>query len=366
MYKKLMFLISLVYLLGLSLPASAGDLIVEWPDTYTVSGTEEYDYIECSGMILIPSGATLIMNDESDLDGNGDDGEGGTGATIFVDGGTFIMHNRLNMGKDHDAYMIIDNGGTVQHDGDKITVPDNSGGEHRIIIIDGSLTCEEIEIIHDRDAKVILGCNATIETCNTDEDDSRDPAQWLADGDLLCHVSCPNGVMTVTDLGGNCAEAICLLVPDEAWGPSPKDGAVHQSVDVILCWKDGNYAFRNSAYLGTDPVAVENATTSDPEWKGYYEPENPPTPGECVDPDLALQNPITLQLWTTYYWRVDTIHTPGSPTPPVSPGHLWSFTTGCALFPGDINLDCVVNANDYVMLADDWREEVFFPDDVQP
>ena len=123
MYKKLMFLISLVYLLGLSLPVSAADLQVDWPDTYTVSGTEEYDYIECSGMILIPSGATLIMNDESDLDGNGDDGEGGTGATIFVDGGTFIMHNRLNMGKDHDAYMIIDNGGTVAHDGDKITVP---------------------------------------------------------------------------------------------------------------------------------------------------------------------------------------------------------------------------------------------------
>ncbi|MHC4338306.1 MAG: hypothetical protein ACYSTG_10255, partial [Planctomycetota bacterium] len=107
------------------------------------------------------------------------------------------------------------------------------------------------------------------------------------------------------------------------------------------------------------------ATTSDPEWKGYYEPEGV-SPGECVDPDLALQNPITLQLWQTYYWRVDTIHTPGSPTPPVSPGHVWSFTTGCELFPGDINLDCIVNSTDYVMLADDWREEVFFPDDVQP
>jgi hypothetical protein len=363
MYKKLMFLISFVCLLGLSLPVSAGDLIVDWPDTYTVSGTEEYDEITCSGTIVIPAGATLIMNDESDLDGNGDDGEGGTGATIFVDGGTFIMHNRLNMGKDHDAYMIIDNGGTVAHDGDKVTVPDNSGGEHRIIIIDGSMTAEEIEIIHDRDAKVILGCMATIETCNTDEDDSRDPAQWFADGDLLCDVNCP-GFIIVTALDGDCAEAICFprCIPP---GPWPPDGAVWQSVDVILCWKDRNYAFRNSAYLGTDPVAVENATTSDPEWKGYYEPEGV-SPGECVDPDLANENPITLQLWQTYYWRVDTIHTPGSPAPPVSKGPVWRFTTGCDLFPGDINLDCVVNFADYAMLADDWREEGWFPDCVQP
>ncbi len=360
MYKKLMFLISFVMLLGLSLPASADDLEVDWPDTYTVSGTEEYDEIKCSGTIVIPSGATLIMNEESELDGNGDDGEGGVGATILVDGGTFIMHNRINMGKGHDAYLIIDNGGTVAHDGDKITVPDDPYGEHRIIIIDGSLTAEEIEIIHDRDAKVILGCMATIEVCNTDEDDSRDPARWLSDGDLLCHATCPNGVMTVTDLGGDCADAICLLVPDEAWGPSPKDGAVQQSVDVILCWKDGNYTFRNSAYLGTDPVAVENAVLADPESKGYYEPL------ECLDPDLALKNPITLQLWQTYYWRIDTIHSPGAPTPPISKGNVWSFTTGCALFPGDVNLDCVVNFTDYAMMADDWREEVWFPDDVEP
>jgi len=362
MYKKLMFLISLVCLLGLSLPASADDLEVEWPDTYTVSGTEEYDEITCSGTIIIPSGATLIMNDESELDGNGDDGEGGTGATILVDGGTFIMHNRLNMGTDHDAYLIIDNGGIVAHDGEKVTVPDNEGGEHRIIIIDGSMVAEEIEIIHDRDAKVILGCNATIETCNIDEDDSRDPSQWLSDGDLLCHASCPTGVMTITDLGGNCKEATCLLVPLHTWKPSPKNGAVWQSVDVILCWNEGSCTFRNSAYLGTDPVVVQNAVVGSPSWKGYY------NPGECLDPDLALANPITLQLWQTYYWRVDTISRPDCPpgTPPSTKGEVWRFTTGCDLIPGDINLDCYVNFTDYAMLAPDWRECVFFPDDVTP
>jgi len=274
------------------------------------------------------------------------------------------------MGTDHDAYLIVDNGGTVAHDGDKITVPDNEGGEHRIIIIDGSMTAEEIDLRHDRDAKVILGCMATIETCNTDEDDSRDPAQWLADGALLCHDSCPHGFIVVTDLGGNCKEAICFPWFPPPPGPWPKDGAVWQSVDVILCWQYYYfYAFRYSAYLGTNWDDVNDATIADPEWKGYYEPESmgpPYVPGTGVDPDLALSNPITLQLWTTYYWRIDTIHIPGSPTPPVSKGHVWRFTTGCDLFPGDINLDCVVNFADYAMLADDWREEGWFPDCVQP
>jgi len=52
--------------------------------------------------------------------------------------------------------------------------------------------------------------------------------------------------------------------------------------------------------------------------------------------------------------------------PMLTKGDIWSFTTGCDLIDGDINLDCVVNFLDYAMMADDWRECVFFPDDVTP
>jgi len=354
MCKKLMFLISLVCLLGMASSLSADDLEVDWPDVYTVSGVEEYDEITCSGKIIVPDGTTLIMNDESELDGNGDDGEGGDGATIFVDGGTFIMHNRLNMGCDHDAYLIIDNGGIVEHDGDKITVPDNEGGEHRIIILDGSMVAEEIEIIHDRDAKVILGCNATIEVCRIDEDDSRDPDQWLADGDLLCDVSCP-GFITVTDLGDNCKEAICFWWPPPPL-PRPADGAIHQVVTVDLEWRAGVGAVRHVIYFGTSYDGVLNAGTTDPEWQGY---KNIGT--ELWDLDVDSVPPVYLELWRTYYWRIDA-YTP----PDLFKGNVWSFTTGCSLVPGDINLDCVVNLLDYAMLADDWRDESFFPGGVVP
>lgn len=154
--------------------------------------------------------------------------------------------------------------------------------------------------------------------------------------------------------------------PYQPWAPNPADGSDEHSVDIVLCFCDGDYAFRNSLFLGTDPVAVENAGLADFESKGYLEP------GECLDPEnppgIVPKNPITLQLWTTYYWRADVVHSPSSPpeTPTTTKGNVWSFTTGCELFPGDINLDCTVNSLDYVMMADDWREEVWFPEDVQP
>jgi hypothetical protein len=364
MCKKLMFLISFVCLLGLSLPVSAADLEVEWPDIYTVSGVEEYGDMDISGKVIVPAGATLIMNDESDLDGNGDDGEGGDGATILVDGGTFIMHDRLNMGCDHDAYLIVDNGGVVQHDGDKVTVPDNDGGEHRIIIIDGSMVAEEIEIIHDRDAKVILGCNATIEVCNTDEDNSRDPDQWLSDGDLLCHVSCGAGVMTVEDLGGNCKVASCLLVPDEAWKPNPKDGATEigrETCPLIVSWQPGALMVdpskgRHLVFFGTDEDAVANSPTPfepgfpGPEYQGY-------TMSGDLDFDLGTQ-----PLWTELFWRIDE----STELSGYFKGNTWKLTTGCTLIPGDANLDCVVNFLDYAALLTTWLDEQFFPEGCTP
>jgi hypothetical protein len=185
-----------------------------------------------------------------------------------------------------------------------------------------------------------------------------------------------------TDIGGGCAgfraKLVCVYDPGtdtttvtadapnafKAWSPYPATGAVAVSVDVILTWCEGDCLLRNSVYLGTDPVAVENATTANTEWKGYRNPGI-----KWLDPDTAPSNPIALQLWTTYYWRVDEYHKPAGcyTTPPaLTKGDIWSFTPGCELIEGDINLDCVVNFLDYAMMADDWTECVFFPDDVVP
>lgn len=369
MCKKLMFLISLVYLLGVASSALAADLNVDWPDTYVVSGTEEYDQVNCSGTIIVPSGATLIMNQESRLDGNGDDGEGGTGATMLVDGGTFIMRDRYNMGTDHDAYLIVDNGGTVQHTGTKVTVPDNDGGEHRIIILDGDMTADEIEIIANRDAKVVLGCNATITTCNTDEGCSRTPSCWVTldvsggagEGGkaLECDPGCA-GALTVTDLGGNCESATCLLITCQAYKPGPKDGAVGEGAvtcDMVLTWNEGNCLGakgRNHIFFSTDEDCVANAPTPSAGW----------TPPPCYLGQTIVGNDQwnvgPLPLWTKYFWRIDQ----GCPT--VCQGDVWSFTTGCPLIPGDANLDCLVNFLDYAAVASTWMGEEFFPDGCTP
>jgi len=115
---------------------------------------------------------------------------------------------------------------------------------------------------------------------------------------------------------------------------------------------------RHAVYLSDNFNDVNDGTPLKPCFMDYRNPGL-----EWFDPDLD-------ELWKTYYWRVDEYHKktlPGcSAAPVLTKGDIWSFTTGCELIDGDINRDCVVNFLDYAMLADDWRECVFFPDDVTP
>jgi len=370
MYKKLMFLISFVCLLGLASPVLAADLEIPYGETYTVSGTEEYGDMSCEGTIVIPTGATLILNDESDVDGGGPDGVGGV---VLVDGGTFIINERINFGCDHDAYLIVDNGGSVINTNEKICIPDNDGGVHRLIVINGTVDATgggiEVDDRAERCSSVQIACStvpgeiiAKITTGHIDEDDKWDPDYWVTrdpnEGGLYDYPkgACSSAILTINDLGDNVKEVYYFVVPPEAWGPTPKDGAVEQVVDVDLEWKPGAGAARHMIYFGTDEAEVDSAGTTDPQFQGLKNAGQ-----EKWDLDVDSSPPIILELWKTYYWRVDEF-TPPNPTP--FKGNVWSFTTGCSLMPGDINLDCMVNLLDYAMLADDWQDTSFFPSDV--
>jgi len=120
--------------------------------------------------------------------------------------------------------------------------------------------------------------------------------------------------------------------PPEAWDPSPPDSAGNQSVDVVLSWQAGNCLFRHAVYLGDDYDAVLNATaTSTGIFKGYFNPGE-----ETFDPDVDGVDPQPLELWKTYYWRIDEIHSPEPPCsdyPPMTKGNVWSFTTGTDITP---------------------------------
>jgi hypothetical protein len=316
---------------------------------------------------------TAVVNAE-DIELNEDD-EGN--ANLLMQGGTCNVTGDLKLGLADGNAMVLVSGGTLTVEGTTY-VPDDSEGT---LIVAGGLmkTCHLVVgddgMVELTGGTLEITCSGSI-TCDGGAINITTGTLVLPGDQCGSLPSCVTAYYV--DIGGGCAGSrgslncvfdgektiVTAGAPNlyKAWSPTPSDGAVWQSVDVILCWCEGDCLWRSSVYLGMDPVAVENAALGSPLWKGYY------NPGECVDPDMALSNPVTLGLWETWYWRVDEITRPDCPpgTPQNTKGDVWSFTTGCELIPGDINLDCHVNFLDYAMLADDWRECVFFPDDVTP
>ena len=376
---------------------SAGDVTVE----------EEMSIGDSGSGIIDVSGGSLTVNDVLKLVARR--GDGSTTLKVRGTATVNITNDGIELQEDDDGNAnLLMMGGTLDTTDLKIGMSD---GNATCIVSDGVLTVSDTTYVPENDdcKGYLLVAGGLMKTCHLEVQDNGQvdlvggTLEVTCSGSLtfdggnlnittgtlvLAGDQCgslPSGITAYyVDAGGGCAGSrgtlncvfdgvkttVTANLPNvyKPWSPEPADGAVWQTVDAILCFCDGDYAYRNLIFLGTDPVAVENAGTSDPEYKGGYEPADPPVPGDCLDPDLALKNPISLQLWTTYYWRVKVVHQPGSPppTPTQTLGDVWSFTTGCELIPGDINLDCVVNSTDYAMMADDWRVEVWFPVDVQP
>lgn len=107
--------------------------------------------------------------------------------------------------------------------------------------------------------------------------------------------------------------------------PKPSYKAVGVSIDADLRWTAGHdfpaEVNGHDVYLGTDFSAVQNATRFSPEYQGVVS-------GTTFDPG-------TLDVNTTYYWRIDE----------VKGNH-----TGVADFNGDRRVDI----DDVALLAQDW------------
>jgi hypothetical protein len=136
------------------------------------------------------------------------------------------------------------------------------------------------------------------------------------------------------------------FAPTTAYGASPANDANDVEPSRILKWKSGSFAAQHRVFLGTDPNAVRDAGTNSPEYKGTQ-----PKDTESFDPG-------TLQLETTYYWRIDEVNS----TNPASPwiGQVWSFTTGNFVVVdnfesyNDINLDEPNSNRIYRTWSDGW------------
>ncbi len=99
------------------------------------------------------------------------------------------------------------------------------------------------------------------------------------------------------------AEVRFLYIPVQAHGPRPATAATGVRVDDSLNWRPGREAGSHKVFFGTDQAAVAGGTAS---------------AKTVADHSFS---PGSLNLATTYYWKVDEVNTV------TYPGEVWSFTT---------------------------------------
>jgi hypothetical protein len=103
-----------------------------------------------------------------------------------------------------------------------------------------------------------------------------------------------------------------------AFDPVPADGTPWVDLDATLSWKPGMDAVLHDLYFGTDKAAVESGAAG------------------VLQGTLSLTawEPPTLEMDTTYFWRVDEIAADGAR----QAGPVWSFSTVQNIAISDPNL----------------------------
>jgi hypothetical protein len=96
-------------------------------------------------------------------------------------------------------------------------------------------------------------------------------------------------------------------IPVRAREPHPDSGATDVHVDVTLGWRAGRQAAEHNVYLSTDEQAVIDGTA----------------PVTVVTE--TSHSPSSLNLGSTYYWRVNEVNV--AETPATWQGDIWSFST---------------------------------------
>jgi hypothetical protein len=99
------------------------------------------------------------------------------------------------------------------------------------------------------------------------------------------------------------SEVRFFYVPLQARGPQPATAATGIGLDATLDWRPGREAASHKVYFGTDANAVAQGTA----------------PAKTLTDHSYT--PDSLNLGTTYYWRVDEVNAV------TYPGEVWSFTT---------------------------------------
>ena len=99
------------------------------------------------------------------------------------------------------------------------------------------------------------------------------------------------------------SEVRFFYIPVQAREPQPKTAQTEVIPETTLTWQSGREAVSHNVYLGTDPNALILAATT--------------TQSSFV--------PASLDLGTTYYWRIDEVN--AMETSSLWTGKVWSFST---------------------------------------
>ena len=102
------------------------------------------------------------------------------------------------------------------------------------------------------------------------------------------------------------SEVRFLYIPIRAREPKPASEATGVALDVTLNWTGGREAVEHNVYLSTNEQEVIDGTA----------------PYTTVGG--TSYGPLSLDVGTTYYWRVDEVNVPGVAS---LKGDVWSFTT---------------------------------------
>jgi len=160
---------------------------------------------------------------------------------------------------------------------------------------------------------------------------STDDAAWTALADVPEFAQAPGTAdyahNTIVDFGGAAAKFVRITcnsswgsgnqyslsevrffyIPVAARDPHPANGAAGVSTNVTLSWKAGQEAAEHNVYISGDEQAVIDGTAS------------------VATVSQAAYGPLSLDLASTYYWRVDEVNNANNI--PVWEGSIWSFKT---------------------------------------
>jgi len=326
MCKKCICLISLVFLLSMTVGAFAAD--VQWDNSggdrlWRTATNWDLNYVPTSadkaairnasvlGPIIDSSTtavvAQVVLGDWSS-----------TNDTLTMTGGSLTTSSWFVLG------YSTSNNGTLTMSAGTINCPSTlyvgNSGRGTIQITGGTITATTFGIAQLTGSVGDVFLDGGTITCGTFSITTSGGAMDITQGTLIVDgdvTSAINGYITSGQLTGYSGSGtlnvdynirnpgkttVTAQSPEKASYPTPANGATGISINADLSWITGKYATSHDVYFGTT------------------------SPGTFRGNQTAVTfDPGTLVLNTTYYWRIDEVNS----TNPNSPwiGDVWSFTT---------------------------------------